>query len=84
MQDVPDKVTVSRSKTARLIHGSELAEYYEVNHRNYEEKEHLYKRRQAIVENRYGTLKRQWGFSYILTKRGIEKASYNVGFMFIP
>jgi hypothetical protein len=48
-----------------------------------EEKEHLYKRRQAIVEHHYGTLKRQWGFSYILTKKGIERASSDVGFMFI-
>ena len=59
----------TRSKTARLIHRSEFAEYYEVNRRNYEEKEHLYKRRQAIVEHHYGTLKRQWWFSYILTKK---------------
>jgi hypothetical protein len=46
-------------------------------------KEQLYKRRQAIVEHHYGTLKRQWGFSYILTKRGMKRASSDVGFMFI-
>jgi len=73
----------TRSKTARLIHRSEFAEYYEVNRRNFEEKEHLYKRRQAIVEHHYGTLKRQWGFSYILTKEGMDRASSDVGFMFI-
>ena len=37
----------------------------------------------AIVEHIYGTLKRQWGFSYILTKKGISRASADVGFMFI-
>jgi hypothetical protein len=47
------------------------------------EKKLLYKRRQAIVEHPYGTLKRQWGFSYILTKKGISRASSDVGFMFI-
>ena len=73
----------TRSKTARLIHRSEYAEYYEANRINFEEKEHLYKRRQAIVEHHYGTLKRQWGFSYILTKKGISRASSDVGFMFI-
>jgi hypothetical protein len=73
----------TRSKTARLIHRSEYAEYYEVNRRNYEEKEQLYKRRQAIVEHHYGILKRQWGFSYILTKKGMARASAEVGFMFI-
>lgn len=73
----------TRSKTARLIHRSEFAEYYEVNRINFEEKEHLYKRRQAIVEHPYGTLKRQWGFSYILTKKGINRASSDVGLMLI-
>ena len=73
----------TRSKTARLIHRSEFADYYEVNRRNILEKEQLYKRRQAIVEHPYGTLKRQWGFSYILTKKGIDRASSDVGFMFI-
>jgi hypothetical protein len=28
-------------------------------------------------------MKRQWGFSYILTKRGIKRASADVGLMFI-
>jgi hypothetical protein len=46
-------------------------------------KEHLYKRRQTIVEHPYGTIKRQCGFSYILTKKGIERAGADVGFMFI-
>lgn len=73
----------TRSETARLIHRSEFAEYYEVNRINFEEKEHLYKRRQAIVEHPYGTIKRQWGFSYILTRKGIDRASSDVGFMFI-
>src|SRR5664280_1300297 len=73
----------TRSKNGRVLSRSTFTEYYERNHRNYEEKEHLYKRRQAIVEHHYGTLKRQWGFSYILTKKGMERASSDVGFMFI-
>jgi hypothetical protein len=28
-------------------------------------------------------MKRQWGFSYILTKEGINRASADIGFMFI-
>jgi hypothetical protein len=35
------------------------------------------------VKHPYGTIKRQWGFSYILTKKGISRASSDVGFMFI-
>ena len=68
---------------ARLIKRNEYANYYEKNLRNTLEKEHLYKRRQAIAEHPYGTLKRQWGFNYILTKKGIGRASSDVGFMFI-
>lgn len=73
----------TRSKNARLIKRNEFAEYYERNRINTIEKEQLYKRRQTIVEHPYGTMKRQWGFSYILTKRGINRASSDVGFMFI-
>jgi len=73
----------TRSKKGRLIQRSEYAEYYERNRNNTLEKEHLYKRRQAIVEHPYGTIKRQWGFNYVLTKQGINRASADVGFMFI-
>ena len=73
----------TRSKDGRVLSRSTFAEYYERNRKNYEAKEHLYKRRQAIVEHPYGTLKRQWGFSYILTKKGMKRASADVGLMFI-
>jgi len=49
----------TKSKNQRVIQRSEYAEYYERNLRNTHEKEHLYKRRQAIVEHPYGTIKRQ-------------------------
>jgi hypothetical protein len=64
-------------------HPTEYAEYYEVNRTNVKNKESLYKRRQAIVEHPYVTIKRQWGFSYILTKKGMKRAGSDVGFMFI-
>lgn len=66
-----------------MIQRSEFAQYYEANRINTLEKEQLYKRRQAIVEHPYGTIKRQWGFNYVLTKKGISRASADVGFMFI-
>ena len=31
----------------------------------------------------YGTIKQQWGFSYILTKKGMERASSDVGLMMV-
>lgn len=67
----------------RVIERTEYAPYIEQNRRNIEKNKDLYKRRQAIVEHPYGTIKRQWGYSYILTKQGKERASSDVGFMFI-
>ena len=82
-RNCPARSQCTRSEKERLIQRSEYAEYYERNRINTLEKERLYKRRQTIVEHPYGTIKRQWGFSYILTKRGIGRASSDVGFMFI-
>ena len=79
----PVRSQCTRSKKERLIHRSEYADYYERNRINTIEKEHLYKRRQTIVEHPYGTIKRQWGFGYILTKRGMSRASSDVGLIFI-
>jgi len=79
----PVRMKCTRSKSGRLIERSIYAEYYERNRRNIIEKEQLYKRRQAIAEHPFGTIKRQWGFSYILSKEGINRASADVGFMFI-
>jgi transposase len=79
----PARMKCTRSKTGRLIERSIYAEYYERNKKNIKEKEQLYMRRQAIAEHPFGTIKRQWGFSYVLTKRGINRASSDVGFMFI-
>jgi len=79
----PARLKCTRSKTGRLIERSIYAENYERNRRNKEEKEQLYRRRQAIAEHPFGTMKRQWGFSYILTKRGINRAGADVGFIFI-
>ena len=73
----------TRSKAGRVLSRSTFAEYYERNRKNFEEKEHLYKRRQTIIEHPYGTLKRQWGFSYILTKKGMDRASSDVGLMLV-
>jgi hypothetical protein len=73
----------TRSEKERLIQRSEFAEYYERNYINIREKEELYKRRQTIVEHPYGTIKRQWGFSYIITKKGMKRAGSDVGFMLI-
>ena len=35
----------------------------------------LYRQRQQIVKHPYGTLKRQWGFDHVLTKKTQKRAS---------
>lgn len=79
----PARLKCTRSKTGRLIERSIYAENYERNRINTLDKQQLYKRRQTIVEHPFGTIKRQWGFSYIMTKCGMYRASSDVGFMFI-
>jgi transposase len=65
----------------RLIERTEYTPYVEENQRKIEQNQTLYKQRQAIVEHPYGTIKRQWGFNYILSKKGIARASADVGLM---
>ena len=66
--------TLQRRKYAQNIQDNKL---------RIENNPSAYKKRQAIVEHPYGTIKRQWGFSYILTKKYKKRASADVGFMFI-
>jgi transposase len=73
----------TKNKEGRLITRSEHADYIEQNKRNIEANPQVYKMRQAIVEHPYGVIKRQWGFYYIMTKKGKKRASADVGFMFI-
>lgn len=73
----------TRSKNARILSRSAFTEYYENNRMTLQAKELLYKKRQTIVEHPFGTMKRQWGFNYILTKRGMKRASSDVGLIFI-
>ena len=67
----------------RLIERSEYAPYIEINRCNIEANTSTYKKRQSIVEHPYGTIKRQWGFDHIITKRGMKRAGADAGFMFI-
>ena len=77
------KSLCTKNKAGRLLERSEHAAYIEQNKRNIDANPQVYKKRQAIVEHPYGVLKRQWGFYYIMTKKGKKRASADVGFMFI-
>ena len=76
-----EKDLCSKARYGKGIHRSEFHEYIQINKEQVELNKALYKRRQAIVEHPYGTIKRQWGFSYIMTKRSMKRASADVGLM---
>lgn len=70
-------------KAGRVLLRNEYAWACEENQKNMEANPQMYRKRQAIVEHPFGTMKRSWGFNYILTKKGKERASADVGFMFL-
>jgi transposase len=63
----------------KQVRRSEYADNIENNKKRVTESEKLYKRRQAIVEHPFGTIKRQWGFNYIITKKYIKRAEADFG-----
>jgi transposase len=63
----------------KVVQRSEYADYIENNAKRIAESGELYKKRQALVEHPFGTIKRQWGFGYIMTKKGISRASADFG-----
>ena len=73
----------TKNKKGRLIERSEYQSYIDINKQNIEANPSTYKLRQSIVEHPYGTIKRQWGFYYVIPKKGMKRASADVGFMFI-
>ncbi|MCD4729828.1 MAG: IS1182 family transposase [Bacteroidales bacterium] len=79
----PVKDQCTKAKYGKGIQRSEYQEYINQNKERIEQNQDYYRRRQAIVEHPYGTIKQQWGFSYILTKKYKKRASADVGLMFI-
>ena len=78
----PVKGECSKAKYGNGIQRSEYQELINNNKERIEQHHDYYRRRQAIVEHPYGTIKRQWGFSYILAKKGMKRASADLGLMF--
>ncbi len=79
----PVKDQCTRSKSKRLIERHEFAQALKRNKESLINNPEIYKQRQAIVEHPFGTMKRQWGFDHIMTKRTKERASSDVGLIFI-
>lgn len=58
----------------RIIHRSEYQDAVDINNNNIKQSPHYYKRRQAIVEHPFGTIKRHFGFTHTLLK-GLQKVN---------
>ena len=82
-KDCPVKTECSKTKYGKAIQRSEYQELIENNKINIQNNENYYKQRQAIVEHPYGTIKRQWGFNHIMTKKYKHRAEADVGLIFI-
>ena len=59
----------------KIIQRSEFTPFIEKNNKAVNLNPETYKKRQALVEHPFGTIKRQWGFDHIITKKGIAAAT---------
>jgi len=82
-QTCPVKLLCTLAKNGKIIQRSEYQDAVDKNKENILANPGLYKKRQAIVEHPFGTIKRQWGFDHIMTKKTKARASADVGFIFI-
>lgn len=77
---VRDNCTTSKIN-GKVIQRSQYTQNIQDNAKRIALSGDLYKKRQALVEHPYGTIKRQWGFDHIMTKKGISAASADLGLM---
>jgi transposase len=82
-KNCPVKDLCTKAKYQRIIERHEFAEALEKNKENISKNPEIYAQRQSIVEHPFGTMKRQWGFDHIITKKSMKRASADVGFIFI-
>jgi hypothetical protein len=70
----------SRSKGGREIERSEYGKELDQNKHRYENERALYRKRQEINEHIFGTIKRQWGYSYT-PLRGLKNVNGEISFI---
>ena len=80
---VYDLCTRAKNKRGRVIERLVYAHLLEKNKQRMKEYYEIYRQRQAIVEHPFGTIKRQWGFDHIMTKKTIKRASADIGLVFV-
>lgn len=77
------ELCTTAGRNGKIVQRSEFKRYMDDNAVRVARNQQLYKRRQAIVEHPFGTIKRQWGFDHVTTKRTKARASADVGLIFI-
>ncbi len=83
-KDCPVRSQCTTAKqNGKILQRSEFTKYIEQNKITVTKYPEIYKKRQTLVEHPFGTIKRQWGFDHILTKKGIKAASADFGLMAI-
>ena len=83
-KDCPARSLCTTAKqNGKVVQRSEFTPYIEQNAKAVAANPEIYKKRQALVEHPYGTMKRQWGFDHIMTKKTIQRASADFGLIAI-
>lgn len=72
----------TKSKKGRAIFRNIHQEFLDQVDKRTQENKVLYQRRQLIVEHPFGTVKRQWGFNYFLT-RGLKSVKTEASLAFL-
>jgi len=72
----------TRNERGRLIERCEHTGLIEANKGRIHADPATCKLRQQLVAHPYGTIKRQWGFDYVMNKCYLERASADVGLIF--
>lgn len=75
----PVKSECSKAICGKAIQRSQYQALVDQNKKRISSNKNYYRKRQQIVEHPYGTIKRQWGFSYIITKKYAQRAEADFG-----
>ena len=77
------KSECTKARKGKLIQRSQYQYAVDQNKANIKANPDLYKLRQSLVEHPFGTMKRQWGYDHIMTKKTMKHAAADVGLIFI-
>jgi hypothetical protein len=71
-RNCPLRDACTRNKSGKIIERSATKSVLERNRLRIQADPQYYRQRQQITEHQFGTLKRQWGFTYALMKRKVN------------